>query len=336
MKFLISTFLLLLIICFYGFAQFEPAAGIIGSNAIHKDSSIIKSWATNCQLSRGYIKFSDTLITFTQNGKTSNKAFFGDENSPIGYPKDINDAVSLGDGGFAILKFAQIISDADGYDFVVFENGLKAQFTPFQYFLELAFVEVSSNGIDFVRFSAISNSQTETQISTYGQLNPENLHNFAGKYIVDYGTPFDLNELKDSTKIDINNITQIKIIDVIGSINDNYCSYDENGNKINDPYPTPFWTCGFDLAGIGLINSKLVLSENEFSKTFPNPFIDILNIYCSQNAEFYIFDINGQIIKKDNLINGNNQFNFNSLTKGLYIIKIISDNKSETLKIIKL
>lgn len=308
------------------FSQFHPASGIQGTNAIHKDSSIIASWAANCLITRGYIDISDTNRIFSQNGITSNKAFYGDEKNPIGYPENINDAVSLGDGGTAILTFENSIFDGEGYDFVVFENGLKSQFPPYNYFLELAFVEVSSNGIDFVRFPAISKTQTEAQISTYGQLEPEKINNLAGKFIVDFGTPFDLNELKEDKNIDIQNITHIKIVDVVGSLNDEFCSYDVENNKINDPFPTPFHTCGFDLSGIGVINLKRN-TNNSFIEIYPNPVINILKIQSEKTTEFTIYDINGKKVISGRINLGINEFDLSNLDAGVYIFK--SKNSEE-------
>ena len=57
----------------------------------------------------------------------------------------------------------------------------------------------------------------------------------------------------------------IKIIDVVGSINESFATYDINGKPINDPYPTAFATGGFDLDAIGVINF-LPTSVNEISK----------------------------------------------------------------------
>ena len=51
-----------------------------GTNAIHKDSSIIVSWAVSAVVERGYINIADTSFTYTEGGITSNKAWFG---SPV-------------------------------------------------------------------------------------------------------------------------------------------------------------------------------------------------------------------------------------------------------------
>ena len=62
--------------------------------------------------------------------------------------------VSLGDGGTVVLTFPQPIGDVPGPDFAVFENGFKAFDNSF--FLELAHVEVSSDGVNFYRFPSSS------------------------------------------------------------------------------------------------------------------------------------------------------------------------------------
>jgi len=322
--------MLLSIVSVCAFAQFEPAANSIGSSAIHKDSSIIVEWATKCTIQRGYINILDTSKYFTQSEITSNKAFFGDQNYCIGNPKSIDNVVSLGDSGIAILEFENLITNKSGYDFAIFENGLKSQFSPFQYFLELAFVEVSSDGLNYVRFPATS--LTQNPINTYGQITPEKINNLAGKYILDYGTPFDLEDLKDSLNIDIENIKYIKIIDVVGCDNEKFCSYDILGNKIYDPYPTPFWTCGFDLAGVGIINSKQSIISASLINIYPNPTNDFLYFNTNDIFDIKIYDIMGKLVLNQKTIIGKNKIDVNNLKSGIYIIK---SNNNENYKFVK-
>ena len=71
-------------------------------------------------------------------------------------------------------------------------------------------------------------------------VNATEIYNLAGKYRAQFGTPFDLEELTGITGLDVNNVTHVKIIDVVGSLNESYASYDSQGNIINDPFPTPF------------------------------------------------------------------------------------------------
>lgn len=89
---------------------------------------------------------------------------------------EIGDIVSLGDlnqgqidqgvpPGWITLSFSETIRDANGYDFVVFENGFTSVYDTSggsisgQMFAELGYVEVSSNGEDFVRFPSVSLTQ---------------------------------------------------------------------------------------------------------------------------------------------------------------------------------
>ena len=175
----------------------------------------------------------------------------------------LNGIVSLGDGGQAILKFENPIINGPGWDFAVFENSFSDTF------LELGFVEVSSNGNDFFRFESTSLTQDTIQIDAFGSVIPEKINNLAGKYRANYGTPFELEELSLEQGLDINNITHIKIIDVIGSIDPNIGTYDFQNNLINDPFPTPFPSSGFDLDAVGVIHEQpLEISniQNNFIK----------------------------------------------------------------------
>ena len=45
-------------------------------------------------------------------------------------------------------------------------------------------------------------------------------------------------------------------------MNNLYASYDSQGNIINDPFPTPFETGGFDLDAIGVIHSFVGIQES--------------------------------------------------------------------------
>ncbi|GEM_PF-845868 len=224
--------------------SFPPQAGIIGSDAMHADSSVFRDWAVTCEVERGFrrINFPDSGVALT-----------GEASFALG-KADANGVVSLGDSGVATLTFTEPFFDGPGPDFAVFENGFKSSG---QAFLELAFVEVSSNGVDFIRFPAISEVQTDTQIGFANVMDASYLHNLAGKYISRHGVPFDLAELPDTSVLNKNAVTHVRVVDVIGSIDPNIGSYDSQGTLINDPWPTTFEQCGFDLDAIGIINSPL-------------------------------------------------------------------------------
>ena len=152
------------------------------------------------------------------------------------------------------MTFASPICNRPGPDFAVFENGFANAQNPDMYFLELGFVEVSSDGVNFFRFPAISNVQTSTQIGGFGCIDPTQIHNLASKYPAMYGTPFELDEIPDNPLLNKNNITHVRIVDVIGTIDPEYCTYDSQGHIVNDPWPTAFASGGMDLDAVGVIH----------------------------------------------------------------------------------
>ena len=233
---------ILLIICILLlgelFAQYSPAAGQIGSTAIHKDSSMFVGWATNSVIERGWQNIANISA-----GKTT----AGDSLSPTG-KSGISGVVSLGDNGSAILTFDGVIKDGPGSDFAVFENSFDGLF------LELAFVEVSSDGINFFRFDAVSLTDTTIQTNSFGNTDATKIYNLAGKYRAQYGTPFDLNELVGIPGLDVNNVSHVKVIDVVGKISEPFATFDSQNHAVNDPWPTEFPVGGFDLDAVGVIN----------------------------------------------------------------------------------
>lgn len=255
----ILPFLTILALSLPASAQFPPPAGQPGTTAMHKDSSAFVAWATACTVQRGPQDISNPSLGLASVGVQANV---------VGMPN--GNVLSLGDGGTATLTFAQPISNGPGWDFAVFENGFSDTF------LELAFVEVSSNGTDYVRFAATSNTQTDTQIDGFGAVDATLVDNLAGKYRAQYGTPFDLDELADESGLDINAITHVRIVDVVGCIQDEYATYDSHGNKVNDPWNTTFASSGFDLDGVGVIH-HVATGVNELfaaqlnAQLLPNP-----------------------------------------------------------------
>ncbi len=260
MRYLIWVMVFLSVSPYWGKAQYAPAAGQPGTTAIRKDSSIFVAWATGCEVVRGPVDITDP---------DGEKASYGDETDALGMAQGNSaDVVSLGDGGQATLTFDVQIADGDGWDFAVFENALNDTF------LELAFVQVSSNGVDFYTFPAISLTQDSTQVPAFGQVDCTRIDNLAGKYRQGYGTPFDLAVFCECGHPDLQHITHVRIVDAVGCIDDEYATFDSQGHKINDPWPTPFETGGFDLDAVGVIHtSGSGIHDREMSFVVcPNPF----------------------------------------------------------------
>jgi len=320
--------LFILIFCFDAKAQFPPPAGQPGSTAIHADSSCFVGWAVTCTVQRGYVNISDT----TAIAGSSNRASYGSSTDACG--KADNIVVSLGDKGIAVLTFEFPIVNGPGWDFAVFENALNDTF------LELAFVEVSSNGTDFFRFPSVSLTQTNTQTASFGGTEAEKIHNLAGKYRGMFGVPFDLDELTDNLLLDKNNITHVRVMDVGGSINPLYGSTDFAGTIINDPFPTPFESCGFDLDAVGVIHNtqtNIGSFQPAAIRVYPNPASDVVCIegFNGELTEITCTSMFGTVM---NLPKETSQcFNLSMLPSGIYLLECRDINNSKTtLKFLKL
>jgi hypothetical protein len=199
------------------------------------------------------------------------------------------DSVQIGQGlapGEITLGFAEPIRQGKGYDFVVFENGFvsntntQAGSLAGQMFAELAYVEVSSNGVDFVRFPAVS--LTGEPVGRYGTIEIGNVYNVAGKHPnargACVGTPFDLEDITGdpavvSGLLDVNDVRYVRIVDIPGSGD----FHDEAVTHI-DPATWPAWDLyagshpiydawdpapgapnpsgGFDLEAIGVLREQ--------------------------------------------------------------------------------
>ena len=301
---------------------YAPPAGQINSTAIHRDSIIFTEWASGCSIVRGNQDINDGSLGLTSVGTDLSATEKSGENG----------VVSLGDGGIATLTFNSFITNGDGADFAVFENSFSDDF------LELAFVEVSSDGVNFYRFESVSLTNTEVQTEGFGATDATNIYNLAGKYRAQYGTPFDLEELSGISGLDVNAISHIRIVDVIGSINSSYASYDSQGNIINDPWPTPFASGGFDLDAIGVINSTPTsVTESPLFiqlSMYPNPTTDVVYFNFEQQKQynFSIKTTKGQTIFAGFL---SKQLNLSSLEKGIYFIHIFDNEFHLVKKIIK-
>ena len=307
-------------------AQFPPPAGQPGSTAIHADSSIFVAWASSCEVERGPINIlepSGVLASFGDPAEATGKA----EGNSVA-------VVSLGDAGTAVLQFSSPIADGEGWDFAVFENSLDDTF------LELAFVEVSSDGENYFMFPAISLTPGGEQVGSFGEINTELINNMAGKYRQGYGTPFDLSELSGYAGLDIQSISHLRITDAIGCIQNQYAFFDSQGNVVNDPWPTPFETGGFDLDGVGVIHSASEgISELDTRiRVYPNPFAESLHINPpleGQHFDVEILNSNGRLIhrkeSKSPMI-----IQTSHLPAGLYFIRVKYQEAVITKTILKI
>jgi hypothetical protein len=298
-----------------------------GTEAVFKDSPLFKSWANTCTITRGYQNIDNQSLGFASVG--------ADENGTL--KAGVNGVVSLGDAGVAILEFAVPIKNGVGADFAVFENGFDVGLNQY---LELAFVEVSSDGINYVRFPAISKTNASIQTDPFGTTDAALLYNLAGKYVANYGTPFDLEELKNNPLLDVSKITHVKLVDVIGKINLMASSKDSLGNPVNDPFVTAFASSGFDLDAIGVINqddlsTSINSAVEQIVRVYPNPSANQFNISLLNTsylgAQCQVYDVTGNVVSEIT-ITETTVLDATSWNNGVYYIQV----GNTTQKVVKI
>lgn len=213
-----------------GGGPFAPAPDQAESTAVSASDDRIVAWATGWT---NYVHGSELWDFF-------------DPDVALG-PATSNhvDVVSLGNGGALALTFEQPIVNGPGPDFAVFGNSL----WPTQ-FLELAYVEVSSDGAHYVRFENTSLTPTNVPF-IHAFMDPTLINGLAGKYPVGFGVPFDLDELEPVAELDVNSIRFVRLVDSVGD----GTATDSVGNIIYDPHPTQ-GSAGFDLEALGVLNQQ--------------------------------------------------------------------------------
>lgn len=226
---MVLGFAAMLVAAFAQAGPYAPAAGQSGSTAIHMDDPLFVGWATGWQ---DYAVGDECDPEWQTPQKALGKA--------VG---DSFDVVCLGRGGEITMTFGGPIYDGPGWDFAVFEN------SAWDTFLELAYVEVSSNGTDFFRFE--SDSLTPGPSDPWKMIDPTDITGLAGKYRQGYGTPFDLGDLAGvSPLLDVDEVGSVRFVDVVGD----GTFLDTSGDAIYDPCPTT-GSAGFDLDAVGVIHA---------------------------------------------------------------------------------
>jgi hypothetical protein len=132
----------------------------------------------------------------------------------------------------------------------------------------------------------------------------------------------------------------VRIVDVVGSIDPAYARYDSQGNAINDLFPTPFNSGGFDLDAVGVIHQNQELSLAAYHsnpiQVYPNPFSEQLTILTDQEVvEVIVHDLSGKILVHDKIgFNGNRTMHL-PLNSGVFLLTVIGELGTWTTRIIK-
>jgi Leucine-rich repeat (LRR) protein len=131
----------------------------------------------------------------------------------------------------------------------------------------------------------------------------------------------------------------------------------KNGNNINfmdfDATNNPNLFCiEVDNAAWSALNWTKVDSQSSFSENcstmnlnesfllklnmYPNPVSDFLNVELEQDVNYFITNLNGQILQENILNRCKNIINFSRFTEGVYLITFEINGRTSTKKLIKL
>ena len=131
---------------------------------------------------------------------------------------------------------------------------------------------------------------------------------------------------------------------MVGSLNPRFASYDTANRKINDPWPTPFPSSGFDLDAIGVIHEQPLaginkIISNQFIKG-PNPIRQNETLHIqTENSEFSQLDIlncQGALVQHVYLENTGLTLLYDTLPAGLFFIHLQGNISSIVYRGLKL
>lgn len=329
----ILSVVLFVVLPLLSMAQFAPPVGFPGSTAVYFDSPEIVAWASGCVVERGFININNPSLGL---------ADYGDDGMATGKADGVS-CVSLGDGGIATLTFQSPIRNGEGPDFAVFENATAWPFDTSLFLLELAFVEVSSDGRNYFRFPSYCNLSSEKQVGASTHVDPCLIHNLAGKYEVLYGTPFDLDDLPNNNFLDKNKVTHVRVIDVVGCIQPAYATYDSRGHVINDPWPTPYSSSGFDLDAVGVMYD---LAHNDVQEIvqgnmliYPNPAVNetFVTVEAAGLNAISVYDIQGRLVSQQSVVAVEGEqvrISTEAMNTGVYFVRVSNENNTQTAKLV--
>lgn len=169
------------------------------------------------------------------------------------------DVLSLGDGGVIVLEFVDNIAiNGPGPDLIIFENAFFAGGDPENVFCEVAFVEVSQDGIEYHRFPN-DYDPDGTPVN-----NPDNWTGFAGVAPVlsrpDNGIdPTDPDTAGgDLFDLDDVGLEWVRYLRIIDTGEGDTAATDDDGDIIYDPGLPGGTMAGFDLDAVAAVFSEPV------------------------------------------------------------------------------
>jgi hypothetical protein len=194
----------------------------------------------------GSAYFATSVANYTPGPGVTAGTGFGITSRILCVPGGTTDVLTLGVQGSVTVAFDFPITNGPGTDFVAWENGFVSGGIVFG---ELAFVEVSTNGVDFARFPN-QYFGPPGPIGAFSGLPAGSVKNIAGLGLrtvppaldgyahpaLAGGDPFDLDDLVadplvTAGTVDLANINYVRLVDVLG----NGSSFDSFGTPVYDP-----------------------------------------------------------------------------------------------------
>jgi hypothetical protein len=152
-----------------------------------------------------------------------------------------------------------------------------------------------------------------------------------------------LNEFAALSSVNINAITHIRIVDVVGSMDNNFAKRDSRGVKINDPWPTPFGSSGFDLDAVGVIHQFASDGLSDVKRETPFQFQNPINTQQDllvrldksiNSGVIRISQLNGIVVSETEVNDGECEHPLRIDKQGLYFISLQTDNGITTKRLI--
>nr|WP_321451319.1 T9SS type A sorting domain-containing protein [uncultured Carboxylicivirga sp.] len=113
------------------------------------------------------------------------------------------------------------------------------------------------------------------------------------------------------------------------------------GNAVGETTITCTWannasiSRSFNIKIVDDVPTGIPVPDKLNVKVYPNPTAANCRVQGVTNAEIYIYDITGKLIKVVNAYNGTDLIHLNNLSAGIYIVKVSQDNVTQTVKLIK-
>lgn len=110
--------------------------------------------------------------------------------------------------------------------------------------------------------------------------------------------------------------------------------YDYNPNYMYGTYKGGNYRCGFVTPFV--VDASVEENQALVSSVYPNPTNDMINVSLTRKSDVQIVDISGRIVLSNAGCSENCKFDISNLKSGIYFVKVLSDEMSNTTKIVKL